>query len=232
MTTPLIEAENVGRRATDRDEWLLHDASLVLHGGERVALVGPSGSGKTLFLRALAHLDPLEKGEIRWHGKLVSRDQIPKYRSSVIYLHQRPVLVHGTVEENLRLPFQLGVHRARRYNPAVAMHRLADLGRPASFLSRPTADLSGGEQQLVAVLRALQLEPEVLLLDEPSAALDDSTKVLLERVIAQWMNEADRGRALVWVTHDEEQARRICSRYVVLSAGQIVQEVPNERRVP
>lgn len=224
MSPPLIEAEKVGRRASGRDEWLLRDASLALRSGERVALVGPSGSGKTLFLRSLALLDPLATGEIRWHGKRVSDQQVPKYRSRVIYLHQRPALVEGTVEENMRLPFRLRVYKGRAYNPAAVMQWLAELGRSASFLSKSFRELSGGEQQLVALLRVLQLEPEILLLDEPTAALDDATKGRAERLIGEWMNTANRDRAFVWVTHDEIQARRLCSRLVTLSAGHIVEE--------
>lgn len=213
----LLQACGLERRAADR--LLLNDVSIELHGGDRTAVVGPTGSGKTLLLRALALLDPLEGGQVRWHGDEVRREDVPRFRSRVIYLHQRPVLAEGTVEENLEQPFSLRVHRERRFDPDIQRVRLASLDRDESFLRKQQRDLSGGESQIVALLRAMQLDPEVLLLDEPTSALDYQSSQAVERLVASWLGEQPNQHATVWVTHDHQQAHRIAGRLLEMNSG-------------
>lgn len=207
MANTLLEARRLGRRPADA--WLLKDVSLSIAAGQRVALVGPSGSGKSLLLRSLALLDPIEEGEILWRGRSVADGEAPAFRSRVIYLHQRPALAEGSVEENLRQVFELRVHRGRRYDRDRVVERLQSLGRGESFLKKNAAELSGGEAQLTALLRAIQLEPTVLLLDEPTAALDAEAARLIEDLVAAWLAGDRQQRAYVWVTHESEQARRV-----------------------
>jgi len=220
-TTPaplvLLQACRLRRLADDRR--LLDDVSLEAGCGDRVAVVGPTGSGKTLLLRAMALLDPLDAGHILWNGSKVRRDDVPHFRSRIIYLQQRPALAEGTVEENLRQPFSLRVHRERRYDPDVHRARLASLGRDESFLGKQQRDLSGGEAQIVALLRAMQLDPEVLLLDEPTSALDSHASHAIEQIVADWFNEVPGRRATVWVTHDHEQAHRVATRVLEMGNG-------------
>lgn len=177
--------------------------------GQRVALVGPSGSGKTLLLRALAMLDPLDAGEVRWRGRMVPDREIPSFRSHVIYLHQRPVLAEGTVEDNLKQPFSLRTHRGRRFDRRKVVSLLESLGRNESFLSKKQSDLSGGEAQLTALLRAIQLDAELLLLDEPTSALDAEATRTVEQLVAAWLEREQGRRAFLWVSHDFDQARRV-----------------------
>ncbi|MEQ8786432.1 MAG: ATP-binding cassette domain-containing protein [Pirellulaceae bacterium] len=215
--TPLLAAHAIGRQAEGR--WLLKQVSLALPAGARMAIVGPSGSGKTLLLRALALLDPVESGEILWRGEPVRGGDVPRFRSRVIYLHQRPALIEGTVEENLRLPFSLGVHRDKTFDRDAIAGRLASLGREASLLSRQTGALSGGEAQITALLRAMQLEPEVLLLDEPTASLDDDSKRTVETMVDAWRDESPELRTTVWVTHDAGQVERIADQVFPMRDG-------------
>src|SRR5436309_2804807 len=130
----MLEARGLGRR--DGETWLLKDISIVVRPGDRLALVGPSGSGKTLLLRALARLDPIDEGEVRWQGKVVRGEAVPAFRSRVAYLHQRPALFEGTVEDNLRQPYALRTHRAARFDRGRVVDWLATLGRDASFLAK------------------------------------------------------------------------------------------------
>ena len=215
----MLEATGIARKAGDR--WLLNDISLSVNAGERLAIVGPTGSGKTLLLRSLVMLDPLDQGEVRWHGKPVRGNDIPTFRSRVIYLHQRAALVEGTVEENLRQPFSLRVHKDKRFRRDVIVDYLRSLGRVESLLSKRQRDLSGGEAQLVALLRAIQLGPHILLLDEPTAALDAEATDMVEALVTRWLNEQPTTRATVWVTHDHEQSRRVSTSLLHIREGQL-----------
>jgi putative ABC transport system ATP-binding protein len=221
-----IEAANIGRR--DRKSgsggWLIHGVSLSVDFGERLGVLGPSGAGKTVLLRAIARLDPLDEGAIRWDGREVRGEAVPDYRKRVIYLHQRPALLEGTVEDNLRHPFALKAHRDRAFDPRMAEDLLARLGREPGFLAKSSRDLSGGESQLVGLVRALQLDPTVLLLDEPTASLDPATTRAVERLLDDWMAANPASRALVWVSHDADQVQRMTGRRVHLRAGRLESE--------
>lgn len=224
MTGPILEARGLGRRRDDGGGWLLREVSLAIGSGDRLALAGPSGSGKTLLLRALARLDPIDEGAILWRGRPVRGEAVPTFRARVAYVHQRPALFEGTVEENLKLPFGLKAHRGDRFDRDRAVGLLDALGRDATFLDKSHRDLSGGEAQLMAIVRVLQLGPSVLLLDEPTAALDDRATRAVERLLDAWRAEATDRRALVWVGHDAEQARRVSDRTLRMDAGRLTAE--------
>src|SRR5262249_56993418 len=143
----------------------LRGACLEVHPGDRLAIIGPSGAGKTVLLRAIAMLDPIEEGSIRLRGCAIPREAIPTYRKEVVYLHQRPALLDGSVATNLEHPYSLKVHRAKRFDRERMVNLLHALGRDEAFLDKSGRDLSGGEAQIVALLRAIQLDPAALLLD-------------------------------------------------------------------
>jgi putative ABC transport system ATP-binding protein len=218
---PIVDARELGRYDAATDTWLLRRASLSVEAGARIVVTGPSGSGKTLLLRALAWLDPLDEGELRWHGQPLAPSTVPSFRSHVIYLHQRPALIEGTVADNLKYPFTLALHGKRRFHEDRARSYLASLERSAEFLQKLGRDLSGGEAQITALLRAVQLEPEVLLLDEPTAALDPAATRAVEQCVDQWFREAPRQRAIVWVSHDRDQAARVADRVIAMEAGTV-----------
>lgn len=205
----LISAYRLGRRRPTSAGWLFKDLSVELARGERLALIGATGSGKTLLLRALALLDPLDEGELQWRGAAIDDEAVPAYRGSVHYLQQRSPLIEGTVEDNLRLPFSLRLRRALSFPGERAEELLACLGKDSDFLAASSQDLSGGERQMVGLVRALLAEPTVLLLDEPSAALDSETTSALEGMVDAWHDEDPTQRALIWVSHDAEQAVRV-----------------------
>ena len=221
MCTSLLEAQRLARRHADGRQWLLHEISLKIDAGERLALAGQSGAGKTLLLRALAKLDPVDSGEVRFRGQPVSPHRVPKFRGEVIYLHQRAALLEDHVEAALRRPFALCTHRHRQFQPQRIQKWLGQLGRDASFLQKNVADLSGGEIQMTALLRALQLDPAVLLLDEPTAALDSPTAAIVEQLLVEWIDDAPADRAFLWVTHDAVQAARIGRRTLHIEQGRL-----------
>jgi putative ABC transport system ATP-binding protein len=199
----------------------LRDIRVVVRPGERITVLGPTGAGKTLLLRALALLDPLDEGAILANGQPVRSEEIPSFRSAVIYLHQRPALFEGNVEANLRHPFALKIHRRRDFDRDRILGLLEGLDRDASFLKKSHRDLSGGEAQIVALLRALQLDPTVLLLDEPTASLDGEAVRAIEGLLGRWYAEGAGRRAYLWVTHDPGQGERIADRFLWMQAGQI-----------
>jgi len=221
---PAIEVRGLGRRNPKGEGWLIRDVSFAVHPGDRLAVLGPSGAGKTVLLRALAMLDPLDSGEIRWRGHAVPGGAVPSYRKQVIYLHQRPALLDGNVEDNLRHPFTLRAHHGTEFDRERVVELLGCLDRDAAFLGKSGRDLSGGEAQIVALLRAVQLDPAVLLLDEPTASLDRATAGAVEGLLDRWLAAGPGGRALVWVGHDRDQARRVTARGLYLRAGRLEPE--------
>ncbi|MFM0222394.1 ABC transporter ATP-binding protein [Paraburkholderia dipogonis] len=216
---PFVLAEGIARRDAVRGQTLLQPTTFTLHAGDRVAITGPSGSGKSVFLRALALLDPLDAGRIMWHGAPVERAAIPRYRRNVAYIRQRPALLDGSVEDNLRYPFELRTYRDWRFDRARAASLAAQAGRGDDFLDKRASELSGGEAQIAALIRVLQLAPEVLLLDEPTASLDPESSHAIEGLVHAWF-DADPGRhASIWVSHDPAQATRMSARHLTMRAG-------------
>ena len=212
---PLLQAQGLARSVAGRRLW--HGLDLTLHAGERLGVVGPSGSGKSLLLRTLAGLDATQAGEVQLRGRPQAEWAMPEYRARVMYLPQRPALLGGgTVQDELRRPFRLRVHAGRTFDAGRAAQLAGALGRPASFLGLEAATLSGGEGQSVALLRALLLAPDVLLLDEASASLDPEAVELAETLLLEWSRGP--GRALIWVSHDPAQRARVSTRLLPLTA--------------
>ncbi len=173
-------------------------------------------------------LDPVDEGSIEWRGQAIAGNAVPGYRKQVTYLHQRSALWDGTVEENLRLPFTLQTRAGEHFDRGRVLALLDVLGRDQSFLAKSSRELSAGEGQIVALVRALQLEPSVLLLDEPTASLDPQTAAAAEGLIDQWLKSKARERALIWVGHDLEQTLRMTRRQLTLRAGRLESEKSGE----
>ena len=214
LSTPMLSISKIGRRL--QDSWIWQDISFELFAGDRLAVVGPSGAGKSLLLRTLAGLDPIQSGEIGFQGTSLSNLSMPEFRAQVMYLHQKPALLEGTVESNLQQIYQLGVHHNKTYDRSKILDYLSILGRSEKFLERSIEQLSGGEQQIVVCLRSLQLSPQILLLDEPTASLDSNATKQLETLIAQWQ-KSDPPKACIWTSHDPAQIERVTTRKLTLS---------------
>lgn len=215
MTTrPILSAQQLGRRI--QEKWIWRNLSFDVTPGMRLGVVGPSGSGKTLLQRALAGLDPLDKGTVMFKDRAISSWHLPDYRAQVVYLPQTPAFAEGTVEENLRLVFAFNAHLDKSYQPPRILQYLEHLGRNRAFLRRSVDVLSGGERQIAAFLRALQLAPSVLLLDEPTANLDAQSTRQIEKLVAAWLEE-DNNRAFLWTSHDPAQIQRMTTRQLDLT---------------
>jgi len=217
---PLLELSGLGRQAGD-GSWLLSGIDLQLYAGERLAISGPSGSGKTLLLRQMALLDPCDAGTLCYRRTPPSGADVPRYRSTVTYLQQQPRLGEGTAEDILRAPFEFTVHREKSFDAPRVASWLKQLRRSEALLQQSTDRLSGGELQVVALLRALQLDPVVLLLDEATGAMDAPAAEAVIDLLIAWQQEQPHARALVWVAHDRSQTSRVATREIHLRGGRI-----------
>jgi tungstate transport system ATP-binding protein len=198
--------------------------SLRLDDGEFVSLIGPNGCGKSTLLLSLMGLLPRAGGEIRFRGEdVLSGDRVARRRRMAMVL-QEPLLFDATVEDNVAAGLRVrGLGREetrRRVAYYLERFRLADLAE------RSARKLSGGEARRVSLARALAVEPELVLLDEPFASLDVPTR---QSIVADLEKTIRASRlAAILVTHDRSEALRLSDRIVVMNAGRIVQsDVPS-----
>lgn len=189
--------------------------------GEVVGLLGPVGAGKSTLLRLLAGLEPPCGGEA-WFGeeRLGGRGLPLEVRRRITLVFQHPRLLTGTVRSNVEYGLRL---RGNRWRPRVVDGLLDRLGL-AGIASQSSRSLSGGQAQLVALARALAVEPQVLLLDEPTAHLDPALVALVEGVIAE--RNREWGTTVVWATHNLFQAHRVAHRVGLLLGGELVEVAP------
>jgi len=220
---PLYRLEAVTRCYGGRPA--LQIDALEVAAGEVVCLVGPTGAGKTTLLRLLAGLEPPTAGRLWFAGHLPGGRGLPlREQRRLTLLFQRPLLLAGTVRDNVAYGLRLrGL--PRREARARAGATLGRLGL-AALADRPARALSGGEVQLVALARALVLETEVLLLDEPTAHLDPARVALAEGAVREAVG--GRGATVVWATHNLFQARRVAGRVAFLLGGRLVEAAPAE----
>ncbi|MFM0008456.1 ABC transporter ATP-binding protein [Paraburkholderia dipogonis] len=208
---PLV-ARGVGK-SYGEDEGELNqvigDISFSLRAGEIVSLVGPSGCGKTTLLNLMSGLTQPTRGAVLWHGQAL--DDVPK---GIGYMLQKDMLMPWrNVLANVTLGLELtGMSRAHREKKAHAM--LGKVGLAPYYNYYPSA-LSGGMRARVALARTLVTDPEVMLLDEPFAALDFQTKLVLESDMARLVR--GQGRSVLLITHDVEEAVSLSDRVIVLT---------------
>ncbi len=193
---------------------LIDGIDLTIEQDRRTVIMGPNGAGKSLLLRLLHGLLPPTAGEIRW-GKTLRIDQA-RQRQALVF--QRPVLLRRSVGANLR--FVLKLRRYTRAEREERLRHILELASLSHLVDRPARVLSQGEQQRVALARALVLEPEVLLLDEPTVSLDPVSVEAIEDLI---LAAHRRGTKIILVTHDRGQTHRLADEVVLLEQGRVVE---------
>ena len=200
---------------------VLNGINFELTEGERVVVLGPSGSGKSTFLRCINWMEEPTSGEIIMDGERVTAKNIRKIRRNLGMVFQHFNLINNlTVMENLTLaPVKLHL-MSRDAAEKRAMVLLRHIGLPAKAGAYP-ASLSGGQKQRVAIIRAMMLNPEVLLFDEPTSALDPES---IGDVLSLIRELAERGMTIMIVTHEMSFAKEIATRIVFLDKGKIIEE--------
>jgi ABC-type polar amino acid transport system ATPase subunit len=205
VTTPVLDVQDIHLRRGTRE--ILRGVSFTATRGEIVVIMGPSGSGKTTILRAIAGLDRRDSGRINVEGgragMVFQFHCLFEHLSALENICLAPVHAHGVSRDEAN-------RRGRELLAAFGVeHRAAALPR----------ELSGGEAQRVAIARALAVDPDVLLLDEPTASLDPDRRAELGSLL---LNLAREGRTLVVATHDEDFARAYATRTLRLLDGTFV----------
>ena len=181
---------------------LAQGVNLQLASGQIIPIIGPSGCGKSTLLRIIVRLAPLHDGEIKIGCKSISDCSILFLRHNCVYLHQHPVMFPGSVEHNLTLPFNFRANRSALPDRAKTTAALDAVGLNENMLQTNATSISGGEAQRVALARAMLLNPPVLLLDEPTAALDPDSSEIIIATIKHWVSEG--GRGVIWVVHERD----------------------------
>lgn len=190
---------------------LIDGLDLTLHGGGITVLMGPNGAGKSVLLRLLHGLLQPSAGIVSWHG--TPNGKATRMRQALVF--QRPVLLRRSVVANVEFALKLTTHA----KPPAALALLAKVGL-AQRATQPARLLSGGEQQRLAMARALALQPQVLFMDEPTASLDPASVLAIEQIAKAASQESTK---IIWVTHDLGQAQRVADDVVFLHHGRITE---------
>ncbi len=197
---------------------ILDNLSLILEPGAPTVLVGPNGAGKTTLLRVAMGLVAPARGRVAWNG----RTEVPPIRRAIMF--QRPVMLRRSAGGNIRYALAAaGVARSER---AARVDALLELVGLSDLADRPARRLSGGEQQRLALARALARDPEILFLDEPTASLDPAATKSIEDIIR---DIAARGIKVVMATHDLGEARRLAGDIALLHRGRVVERADAQR---
>ncbi len=218
VPAPILTARGVSYDAGGRR--LVSDVTANIRPGRRTMVMGANGAGKSLFLRLMHGLIQPADGEVLWQGRPLDRAA----RRAQAMVFQRPVMLRRTVLGNLR--FALGVRGIRGSERSLRVAEALDRARLTDMAYRPARVLSGGEQQRLAIARALATAPEVLFLDEPTASLDPASTHAVEELV----NAAHAaGVAIVMITHDAGQARRLGDDVIFMHNGRVAESGPAAR---
>lgn len=222
MGDKILEVKNL-TKSYDKSKIVLNNLSFSLEKGEVVVVVGPSGCGKSTFLRCLNKLEPIDSGKIILNGKEISSDnnKVHEIREKIGMVFQSYELFPNmNIMKNLILAPTLVQKRNKEEAKAEAeklLERVGLLDRKSDY----PRQLSGGQKQRVAIVRALIMHPQILLLDEITAALDPE---MVREVLQVVLELAKDGMTMLIVTHEMEFARAVADRVIFMDSGNIIEE--------
>lgn len=227
---PAVRLADIGLTYETKEGALLEAVdrtNLTIRAGEFTALVGPSGCGKTSLLRVIAGLTTPSSGEVFVFGQTPKEAQ--RHKRLGLVFQEPALLAWRSVEDNVRLGLQLN---PRETHSSTNVHELIEIVGLSGFERYRPAELSGGMQQRAALARALAIDPPLLLMDEPFAALDEITREQmryeLQRLWSVSHDPRDPPRSAVFVTHSVAEAVAIADRVLVMSPrpGRIIADIP------
>ena len=226
MSEPILTISHLVKRFDDLT--VLNDISFDVQEGEVIVIVGPSGCGKSTLLRCINALEDIQGGEIRLRGEPVSKNgkNLTQVRQKIGMVFQSYELFpHLNVLENILLAPVKVQKRSREEAKEEALALLARVGLSEKADSFPR-QLSGGQKQRVAIVRALCMNPEIMLFDEVTAALDPE---MVREVLDVLLGLADQGKTMLIVTHEMQFARAVADRVIFLEEGVIKEESPPDQ---
>lgn len=199
---------------------VMHEINLEIKENDLIVIQGESGTGKSTFLKLFNRFCDPVSGRVFFNNRELYEYGIEDIRSSIIYLPQLPFMLEGTVEENLSFPFSFHAHKTKTYDPEKAKEWL-DYFQLDVPPEHEALKLSTGQKQRIALIRAMLLEPRVLLLDEPGSSLDSGNKKLIDRKIESLIDSS--GISVLLATHSEIGFREGTYRLFRLENGRLVQ---------
>ena len=203
---------------TFKDVRAVDDVELTVHEGEFMVLLGPSGCGKTTLLRSVAGLEEIDAGRI-WIGDRDATDLPPRQRKIAMVFQSYAVFPHMSVFDNIA--FGLQMQKLPKEQVQKRVESSAELLHIEELLKRYPSQVSGGQRQRIAVARAIAMEPEVLLMDEPLSNLDALLRIEMRAELKRLLSEI--GSTTIYVTHDQVEAMSMGDRIAVMRAGKILQ---------
>ena len=221
----MIDVKNleISFKQKDGEIKVLDKIDLHVNKGDVLVLVGPSGCGKSTFLRCLTRLEEPTGGEVRLDGELITDKKIDHIRSKMgMVFQQFNLFPHMTVKKNITLAPVLLHKMTQEQADARAMELLERIGLADKANEYPNM-LSGGQKQRIAIVRALAMDPEVLLFDEPTSALDPE---MVGEVLDLMKRLAKMGMTMVVVTHEMGFAKEVASRVIFIDKGKIQEDKP------
>lgn len=217
----VISVQNVSKRfgSTENDELIIDNISFDVKNGETIAILGKSGCGKSTLLNMIGGFESITSGSIYLHGQLVVKPS----KRCIMLMQNYGLLPWRSVLKNVELALEnTNLSKAERKERAISYLKLVGLENRLNALP---SELSGGMQQRVGIARALAIQPEVILMDEPFAALDTFTKYYLQQELINIQQKENT--TIVLVTHDIDEAIFLADRIFIMSAnpGQIHKEI-------
>ncbi|MGK7875680.1 MAG: ATP-binding cassette domain-containing protein [Xenococcaceae cyanobacterium] len=220
---PIMELQQVSLAASVGSSYLLQDISFAVFPGDRLTIIGPSGAGKTSLLRLLNRLNEPTAGSIHLENQQLSQIPVRQLRQQVVLVLQEPKLLGMTVQEALAYPLLLQQLPNQEIQQRVETWR-SRLHIPEDWLERNELQLSLGQRQLVAIARALVMQPKILLLDEPTSALDAGSASHLLEVLTLLVTSGKT--TILMVNHQLELAQQFANRVLYLQKGQLLEDTP------
>lgn len=220
-----MRLERVNLTASVGSQYLLKDISFEVLPGDRLAIVGPSGAGKTSLLRLLNRLSEPTSGAIYLENQDYKQIPVIQLRQQVTLVQQESKLLGMTVKEALEYGLILRKLPRSQITERISSG-IEQLNIPTEWLERTELQLSVGQRQLVAIARALVIQPKILLLDEPTSALDAGRASQLLQVLTKLASNSQT--TILMVNHQLELAQQFCTRVLYVEHGKLIQDAPNE----